>query len=135
MRPPEEVKRQLVRQWLGKADQDIKASEALLAAQPHILQAACFHAQQAAEKYLKALLTWQQIEFPKTHAIEQLLDLVGQANGEVASSLTDASVLTPYGVDFRYPGDQPEPSPEETQEALALARKVRETVLSVLPTD
>ena len=52
MRPPEEVKTVLVRQWLGKADQDIKACEALLAADPPFLYPACFHAQQAAEKYL-----------------------------------------------------------------------------------
>lgn len=71
MRPPEEVKKEIVRQWLARAEQDMKASEALLAAEPPFLYPSCFHAQQASEKYLKALLTWHQIEFPKTHAIEQ----------------------------------------------------------------
>ena len=132
MRPPEEVKKIIVRQWLGKADEDMKASEALLATEPPFLYPACFHAQQAAEKYLKALLTWFQIEFPKTHAIEQLLDLVKQADTETASSLRGTAALTPYGVDIRYPSDQPEPSLEEARRAIELARTIREAVSSRL---
>lgn len=129
MRPPEEIKREIVRQWLAKAEQDMKAGEALLAAELPFLYPACFHAQQAAEKYLKALLTWRQVEFPKTHAIEQLLHLVKEADADTASSLRDAIVLTPYGVDIRYPGDQPEPSLEEAREAVELARKVRDAIV------
>ncbi|MBW2306010.1 MAG: HEPN domain-containing protein [Deltaproteobacteria bacterium] len=132
MRPPEEVKKEIVRQWLAKAEQDMKAGEVLLAAEPPFLYPACFHAQQSAEKYLKALLTWHQIEFPKTHAIEQLLDLVKQADAKTATSLSDAVVLTPYGVDIRYPGDQPEPDLEETREAVELARRVRDAVMDRL---
>jgi len=132
MRPPEEVKRELVRQWLGKAEQDMKAGEALLAAEPPFLYPACFHAQQAAEKYLKALLTWHQIEFPKTHAIEQLLDLLKDADAKTVSDLKDASMLTPYGVDIRYPSDQPEPSRDEAREAVELARTVRNAVMDRL---
>ena len=86
----------------------------------------------SAEKYLKALLTWHQIEFPKTHAIDQLLDLVKDAETETASSLRDAVALTPYGVDIRYPGDQPEPGSEEAREAVELARIVRDTVVGRL---
>ena len=100
--------------------------------EPPFLYPACFHAQQAAEKYLKALLTWHQIEFSKTHAIEQLLDLVKDAEPETASSLRDAMALTPYGVDIRYPGDQPEPNQQEAREAVELARIVRDTVMDRL---
>lgn len=127
------MKREIVRQWVAKAEQDIKASEALLEAEPPFLYPSCFHAQQAAEKYLKALLTWHQIEFPKTHAIEQLLDLAKQADAETAASLKDAAVLSPYGVDIRNPGEQPEPNLEETQQAVELARKVRNSVMNALP--
>ncbi len=128
MRPPEEVKKVLVSQWLAKAEQDMKAGEALLAIEPPVLYPACFHAQQAAEKYLKALLTWHQIEFPKTHAIELLLDLLKAVDSQTASQLQDAGDLTPYGVDIRYPGDQPEPDLDEAREAVDLARKVRDGV-------
>jgi len=132
MRPPEEVKKVLVGQWLAKADQDMKAGEALLALEPPHLYPACFHAQQAAEKYRKALLTWHQIEFPKTHAIELLLDLLKHVDTQTASQLQDASELTPYGVDIRYPGDQPEPELDEAREAVELARKVRDATLNRL---
>lgn len=65
MRPHEEVKKELVRRWLAKADQDIRAGEALLAADRPFSYPVCFHSQQAAEKYLKALLTWHQCGFRK----------------------------------------------------------------------
>jgi len=132
MRSPDELKREIVRQWLANAEQNMKAGEALLVAEPPLLYPACFHAQQAAEKYLKALVTWHQIEFPKTHAIEQLLDLVKDAEPETASSLRDAVALTPYDVDIRYPGNQPEPNLEEAREAVEPARIVRDTVLDRL---
>ena len=132
MRPPDEVKKVLVRQWLDKAGQDMKAGEALLAADPPFLYPVCFHAQQAAEKYLKALLTWFQIEFPKTHAIERLLELLRKVDAETSLSLKDAAELTPYGVDIRYPGDQPEPDLAESRRAVELARKVGEAVTNIL---
>jgi len=60
-------------------EQDLQASEVLLSAARPFPYPACFHAQQTAEKCLKAVLTWHQVEFPKTRAIEELLDLVGRA--------------------------------------------------------
>jgi len=128
MRPPEEVKKKIVRQWLAKAEQDMKACETLRSADPSSPYPACFHAQQAAEKYLKALLTWHQVEFSKTHAIERLLDMLKKPDPDTAFALADAAMLTPYGVDIRYPGDQPDPDIEEVHEASALARKVKKIV-------
>lgn len=132
MRPPEEVRRELVRQWRDKAEQDMKAAEILVAAEPPFRSAACFHAQQAAEKYLKAFLTHHQIEFPKTHAIEELLELARPRSADLALQLKDAASLSPYGVDVRCPGDAPEPDLDEARKAIELARKVRDTVLSTL---
>jgi HEPN domain-containing protein len=73
MRPPEQVKLELVRQWLAKADNDLETAKFLFASGRPFFSAICFHSQQAAEKYFKALLTWHQIEFPKTHDLELLL--------------------------------------------------------------
>lgn len=56
MRPPEEVKRDLVRQWVSKAEGDLKAAGALFSQETPVLSAVGFHARQAAEKYLKAFL-------------------------------------------------------------------------------
>jgi HEPN domain-containing protein len=126
MMPPEEVKLGFVRQWLAKADEDIRACEALVEGDPPFCYPACFHAQQAAEKYLKALLTRHQIEFPKTHDIGQLLGLLRPAFPDLASELGAATFLTPFGVEIRYPGDQPEPTVEDARQALELAQRVRD---------
>jgi len=134
MRPPDEVKNELVRQWVTKAALDMAAADVMLAAKPPLLYPACFHAQQAAEKYLKAYLTCKQVEFPKTHSIKEILSLVATTDKDLAAKLLPATVLTPYGIDVRYPGDTPEPTHREAEEALALAKLVRDKVSSRLTT-
>jgi len=132
MRPPEEVRRELVRQWLGKAEGDFAVAEHLLAEGSGFLAAAGFHWQQAGEKFLKALLVRHQVDFPKTHDLEELLDLVATVNPDTARALREASRLTPYGVEIRYPGDLPEIGLVEAREASRQATRVRETVLRLL---
>lgn len=56
MRTPEEVKRDFVRQWLEKAHEDLRAAEVLLKEQLDEYDSVGFHAQQAAEKFMKAFL-------------------------------------------------------------------------------
>ena len=132
-RSEEQVRRELVDQWLRKANEDIRAAAALLAAEPPFLFPSCFHSQQAAEKYLKALLTWRQVEFPKTHALGELLDLLPEGDAALAKALAGATALNPYGVEVRYPSDQPEPTLDETAVALRLATQAREAVLRAIP--
>ena len=136
MRPPkEEVIRKIVGDWVYKADQDIRSAETLLAQDPPLLYPSCFHSQQAAEKYLKAYLTWRQVEFPKTHSIREIIGLIKTVDEGLAMNLLPAAALTPYGVDVRYPGDVPEPKRRDTEVALALAGNVRDAVLKMLPLD
>jgi HEPN domain-containing protein len=131
MKPPEaEVIGRIVREWMRKAEQDLRAAEALLSQDPALLYPSCFHSQQAVEKYLKAFLTIRQVEFPKTHSIREILNLVRTVDEDLADALLPAAALTPYGVEARYPGDLPEPTRNETAEALALARKVAAAVAS-----
>jgi len=134
MQPREqEALKRIVREWLHKADEDIRSAKALLAQDPPLLFPSCFHAQQSAEKHLKAFLTWHQVEFPKTHSIRELLKLVKTADKDLASHLNPAATLTPYGVEVRYPSDLPEVSQTDAQEATELAEKVRRTILKTLP--
>lgn len=135
MKPPEEVKREFVRQWLARAGADLRASRHLLGGATSLSYAAAFHAQRAAEKFLKAVLVWRQIEFPKTHDIGRLVGLVRVADATLADLVADAAALTPYGVEVRYPGDLPEPTPAEAREAVALAERVRQAVLQHLPSE
>jgi len=132
MRPPEQVKRELIQQWLAKAEEDFRVVEYLLSEDTAYLSAIGFHAQQAAEKYLKAFLVLHQIEFPKTHNLGELLDLFSQINPSLALSLRDITALNPYGVDIRYPADFPEMTMEDAREALKLAAKTRDAIRAAL---
>lgn len=86
----------------------------------------------AAEKYLKAFLTYHQVEFPKTHDIDELLDLVAPTDSKLSQSLRDVIVLTNYGIDVRYAGDFPNVTSRNAEEAIQMAEKVRRLVLELL---
>jgi HEPN domain-containing protein len=131
MRPPEEEIRLLVREWLKKAELDLKTA-VHLSAESEFRDVVGFHAQQAAEKYLKALLTRYQIEFPKTHVIRRLLILLEPVEPAVVGTLDDANWLSPFGSEIRYPGDRAEALEGEEVRARELAQKVRDSVMAVL---
>ena len=61
--------------WLKKAENDIVSAKQILALEDGPTDTPCFHAQQAVEKALKAFLTFHDIEFPKIHALDRLLEL------------------------------------------------------------
>ena len=63
-------------QWVLKAEDDIESARTLAALAKPKRDAACFHCQQAAEKYLKALLQEIGLAVPRTHKLEDLLDLL-----------------------------------------------------------
>lgn len=132
MRTPELVRWDFVQQWLGKAHRDLLAASVLLEADLEDYENAGFHAQQAAEKYIKAFLVRHQIEFPKTHDIAILRQLVDKIDRRTAEQLASAEVLTPYGVTFRYPGASTMVSREDGQQALRMAEQVRDAVLEQL---
>jgi HEPN domain-containing protein len=88
----------------------------------------CFDAQQAAEKALKALLTYQGIPFRFTHDIAALLTEVEQIAGEIPASVRSAVVLTDYAVTARYPGTAEPVTEQEYIEAVALASATVEWV-------
>jgi len=133
MKSPEEVKSEFVREWLSKANADLLASRHLLKEESKLAFVSAFHAQQAVEKALKALLVWHQIEFPKTHDIRRLLDLLTSPEPELSKELDEASSLTDYAIEHRYPADIPEPTVSQAKEAIELAERVVNEVLSRLP--
>jgi len=132
MRTPEQVKWDFVQQWLDKASNDLRAASVLLEADLADYENVGFHAQQAAEKLLKAYLVRHQIEFSKTHNIAVLRQLVGKLDQALADRLKGADALTPYGVEFRYPGDLAEVTHDEGKEAVRLAGVVRDAVVEAL---
>jgi HEPN domain-containing protein len=95
MRPPEEEIRRLVTEWIKKADLDLKTA-VRLSAEGEFRDVVAFHAQQAVEKYLKALLTRHQLEFPKTHVIRRLLILLESVDPAMVEALDEANWLSPF---------------------------------------
>jgi HEPN domain-containing protein len=66
----------------------------------------CFHCQQSAEKYLKALLEEAGATIPKTHDLERLLDLVLPYHPSLGGHRRGLRSLNDYAVSTRYPGDK-----------------------------
>jgi len=122
----------LVQAWLRKAREDMTAARVLLDGLPGPFDTVAFHAQQAAEKLLKALLVYHQIDPPRTHDLSQLLQLLADAEPTVAQRARAAQDLTPHGVLLRYPGDY-EPTDRDTAARLVgLAELVQSVVMEAL---
>jgi len=69
-----------------------------------LLEDLCFNAQQAVEKALKAICLCKGQEFPKTHSITRLIDLVECTGIKVPEQIKSADFLTQYAVEAHYPG-------------------------------
>jgi uncharacterized protein len=123
------------KEWLRKADEDLKSAEHLFGASPPLLGIVLFHCQQAAEKALKAFLAWHDVPFRKTHDIQDLGQACFVFDATLSDLIAHASSLTEYAWKFRYPGGGPLPPEEETKETIELARQLFEAVLVRLPDD
>ncbi len=122
--------------WLIKADHDLRAAEAMVdLVEPPLSDVAVYHCQQAAEKSFKAFLFWNDVPFRKTHEIEEVGRLCEKLDPSLGNVVEHAIDLTPFAWRFRYPGDVMEPSPTDTQDALSLARDVYEAIAKRLPSE
>jgi len=95
----------IVREWVEKAEGDFHSAERELRARKYPnYDAACFHSQQCAEKYLKAFLVHRQVAFRPIHDLEILLGLITPRHPEFELIRDLLLLLNDYAVDFRYPG-------------------------------
>ena len=108
--------------WLRYARSDLELAR-VTRPEEVLFEGLCFHAQQAVEKALKAILIAKDVPPPKTHNIRTLLDLLPQ---EVIApqEIEDAASLTDYAVTSRYPGDFESVDEEEYKETVRLAETV-----------
>jgi HEPN domain-containing protein len=121
------------RQWLRKADEDLKAAKQLLKAAKPLTGGAVFHCQQAAEKAFKGFLAWHDVPFRKTHELEEIGEACIKLDATFKEIVDRATPLTEYAWKFRYPGEPDQPSKKEAKEALAVATEVLEEVVKRLP--
>jgi len=121
----------LAREWVEKAEADLRTGEReSAAAQYPNYDDVCFHAQQCAEKYLKALLQVRNIAFPRTHDLLELLHLLEPPEGAVDELRASFASLSPYSAMFRYPGESA--TSAMASQALEHARRVRQAVRPLL---
>jgi len=95
---------------------------------------ACFHCQQACEKYLKGFLALHNRRFPFTHDLERLTKFCHAVDPSLELATPDVVGLTDYGVMLRYDNEF-WPSQSEAADALATARGVRDRILASVPDD
>lgn len=109
--------------WLTYAQADLHVAQLLAADASVPGRIACFHAQQAAEKALKAALVATGTPFKKTHDV---VVLAGLTTVELFAALNklDIAVLQPWAVDGRYPGDLPDATARQAQTVVSAATEV-----------
>ena len=121
------------RKWILKAESDLKIAKDELTMENPATDAICFHAQQCAEKYLKAYLVYNNKEIRKTHDIAELIKMCSEIDQEFNKlNREDIVALTDYAVEIRYIDDFYFPSIEEAKFAIELAEEVKNFVLKKL---
>lgn len=132
--PSREQVLRVVREWIKKAEQDMQAAVQLLSlGNVSPIDVVCFHTQQCLEKYLKSVLVFYQIPVPKTHDIEELLNLIPESD-RFNMTTPEMRRMTAYAVDTRYPASE-EISLEDARKAVALAERICKAVREILPSD
>ena len=119
--------------WLVKAENDLLNIENNLKASNVPWDTVCFHAQQAAEKFLKAFLVFNAQPLIRTHDLVALLATCAQVNVSLATLQSDCQKLSYYAVGVRYPSDLYEPTESDAREMVEAARRIRADVLACLP--
>ncbi|MBI2267296.1 MAG: HEPN domain-containing protein [Armatimonadetes bacterium] len=117
--PPERTEPGTPTDWLRRAWSDLELAQ-MDRSSRILLEDLCFHAQQAAEKALKAILVSRSIPFPRTHNIGTLVDLLPESI-EIPLEAAGAARLSDYAVSTRYPGDLEPVTHEEHVEAVRIA--------------
>jgi HEPN domain-containing protein len=108
------------RRWLAKAHGDLTVASLVLESAAGVNWAACFHAQQATEKSIKALPVATATDFPRSHVLDRLLALLSPAIAD-EFDLTALAELTPWAVAGRYPEDSANPDLDTTRRLIQAA--------------
>jgi HEPN domain-containing protein len=113
---------ELPESWLAFAHSDLAVAR-IPRDEDIFLESLCFHAQQAAEKSIKAVLVFRKLRVPKIHSIEGLIDLLPQ-DIQRTPDLIASATLSEYASNTRYPGFEEFVTEEDYREAVRLAESV-----------
>jgi len=120
------------REWVLKAENDLtNAAYVLKLGEACPTDTVCFHAQQCVEKYIKAIFVIAGVDFPKSHDLEKLVDLL-PTQTRLTLSREEQGLLTDYAAGARYPGWEEIPL-SEARRAVAIARRIRKEARRYIP--
>ena len=118
-------------EWVQKAEGDMNTAQREFAVQEEPNHdAVCFHAQQCAEKYLKARLLEEGLPVMRTHDLEILLNQLLPFEAGLADLLQAVRILSAMAVEVRYPGMAADE--DDAAEALRSSEKIRNAIRAVL---
>lgn len=113
------------KEWLRYAKGDLHVAELILRDEESLPSLAAFHAQQAAEKALKAILILRDVDFPRTHDLVALAGLLPHAERVLSVSDAELEELTTWAVEARYPGELALATREEARTVYSSTRRLR----------
>lgn len=122
-------------EWVAKAEADfLTAGRELRARKSPNYDAVCFHAQQCAEKYLKAVLQENEKHIPKIHNLIELMLLCEVIDSNFEMMRPDLVTMERFSVRTRYPGESAEKGDARSAYAAAgTARKFIRQKLGLKP--
>lgn len=126
LRPP-------YRSWLAKAQHDLIALQRIMAEPGAPWDTVCYHAQQSAEKVLKAFLVFHGQAPSKTHNLDRLLTDCVVFDPTLIRLRKDCVRLTTYGVESRYPDVLSEPTKRQATAAVGAMHRIRAAIRALLP--
>ena len=110
--------------WLLRAKANLTLAEKGGRLKGVVYEDLCFNAQQAAEKAIKAVCLARGLDFPKTHSLVRLIDILEADGLKIPQNVREADILTQYAVQSRYPSVVEDITKEEYRDTLKLAAKV-----------
>jgi len=122
-----------IQRCLTKSQHDLGSASRLMEGDEPYLDTAVYHCQHAVEKAIKAYLIYRDIVFEKTHNLTALLASCIPLGSQFKKWENVAEILTPYAIDFRYPGDDMEPERDEAEQALVSAKAFVDFIVQLLP--
>jgi HEPN domain-containing protein len=126
--------RPIAAEWVSKAEGDFAMLQRECRARKNPnYDGACFHAQQCAEKYLKARLSEAGISFAKIHDLVALLEEVLGVEPTWDTYREDLAFLSDFAVTFRYPGESADR--EAALDARRRCRRFRQAARNAMALD
>ncbi len=126
------INKDLADEWMNRAYSNLERASMGRPSKSVYFEDLCYDCQQAVEKSLKALLIFNNVQFPYVHTISKLLEIIEAHNVVIPHEVMEAIILSDYAVATRYPGDYEPVGEEEYLRALEIARSVCKWVAGLI---